>query len=153
MPSPVFTFYEAGSTPDSGTIIDESNKMEFLNANKGMATPILSIDVWNDKGGLLSSDTAVAPRIYATHGDVDNIQPVFDGTTLNGLKSMLEARSCGAYGVAADQQSQWTPISPLSLLTLGNMPSNSKRIIELRVNVPIDAPDLTLKNFLIWISY
>jgi hypothetical protein len=152
MVAPVFTLYNQGSTPTSGTAIGPGNKVSFLNLDKGMISSILTIDIWNDKGGLLGCDTAIGPRFFATNG-TDIINPVFAGTITNNFKSMIEARSCGAYGTTADQQSDWTPISPTSLLVMGNMPSNTKRSIEIRLNVPIDAANLTpTKNFLFRVS-
>lgn len=146
MPAPVFSFYEEGSMPGTGTIINSGNKVSLLNMQKGIANPLITIDIWNDKGGGAGSDTAIAPKLTAVDGSSD-MTDLFAGTAGNGFKSMLEARSCRAYGVASDQQTAWSPIGEAQLLVMGNMPSNTKRTVEIRVNVPLDAPDISLSNF------
>lgn len=151
MPDPVFTICEAGSTESSATEYDAGNPIPFLDTDKGIPSDILTIDIWNDREGVFGSDTAVAPRLYAINDD--NINQVFDGTALNGFVSMLECRSCLASpGVPADMQSDWTPLSPLSHLVMGDLPAGCKRTVEIRLNPPIDAPTLTLKNFFIGVS-
>lgn len=152
MTAPVITFYNEGSTTTGGTPIGPSNKISFLNIDKGIPSAIFTLDIWNDKGGSLGCDTAVAPRFFAMNG-TDIVSPLFAGTAVNNFQSMIEARSCGAYGIAADQQTAWTPISPSSLLVIGNLPSNTKRSIQIRLNVPVDAADMTpTKSFLFRVS-
>ena len=140
--TPVFSFYKSSN----GTLITSGNKVDFGNVQKGTTSPIVSIQLWNDKDGGNNSDTAIAPVFFAVSGTGD-MATVFAGTAGNGLKSMLEARSCGASGTPADAQTDWTPISPTSMLTLGNMPKNTMREIQLRVVVPADAGVLSLRDF------
>lgn len=145
MTAPVFSLYKSAD----GTLITAGNKVIFGtagNVQKGATSPIASVQLWNDKGGSNNSDTAIAPLFFAVSGSGD-LTAVFAGTAANGLKSMVQARSCGATGVAADAQSAWTPIGPAAMLVLGNMPKNSMREIQLRVVVPPDATDLSLRDF------
>lgn len=151
MPNPAFTFYENDSTPSGGTPITTLNPTDFGILSKGTISPIVTIHVWNDKDGSLGSSTAIAPRFYAISGP-GNAADIFAGTAINNFKSMLEARSCGAFNVAADQDQDWTPVSPTSLLELGDMPSNTRRDIELRMNIPIDALTLATIDFTMVIS-
>jgi hypothetical protein len=147
MAAPSFSFYQAGSTPSSGTPITLASQINFGLVEKGVISAVITIDIWNDRGGLAGSDIAVAPKLHALSVP-DSISVIFAGTVSNGNLSMLEARSCGALNTSADQHQVWTPISLTSFLTMGDMPSNSKRSIELRLNVPYDAADLTpLKTF------
>lgn len=145
MVAPVFSIYK---TLD-GSLVNSGNKISFGNVGnvqKGQTSDIVSVQLWNDKGGGNNSDTAIAPLFFAVSGTGD-MSAVFAGTVANGLVSMLQARSCGASGVAADAQSDWTPISPGSSLILGNMPKNSMRELQLRVAVPSDAAVLSLRDF------
>lgn len=146
MPAPLFQFYHDDSTPEAGTVVDTGNPLEFGVVDRARTSATVVVHVWNDKGGSLGSDTAVAPRFYADNGP-DNIDDMFDGTAANDTESMIEARSCEAYGVAADAQSAWTPIGPGEYLELGDMPSNSRRSIEVRIRVPLDAtPQASMKT-------
>lgn len=151
MPAPVFSLYRNDSTVGGGTPLDAGHALDFAGADKGRATPLQTVHVWNDKGGGAGSSTAVAPIFFALSGAGD-ASPIFAGTPGNGAKSMLEARSCLALNVAADAQTEWTPISPTSTLVLGDMPSNSMRTIEVRLNIPVDAADLALIQFTLRVS-
>jgi len=146
MVAPAISFYEDDSTPDDGTVIDAFNPVPFGAVEKGTISDIITIHIWNDKGGDLGSDIATAPRLAAISG-VTDMSVIFDGTDINGNVSMLEARSCGAFGTAADQQQDWTPLGPDSMLELGDIPSNCMRVIELRANIPQDADSLTVADF------
>lgn len=147
---PAFSFYEDDSNVTGGTVIDDANPIAFGSLPKGMISPIITVHLWNGKNDL-SVDEAVSPKLFAQSGPGDAAS-LFAGTLFNGNVSMLEARSCAAFGVAADQQTEWVPIRPTSLLTIGNMPANTMRTIELRVNVPIDAPTLSVVAFSLQVS-
>lgn len=150
MADPVISLYHDDSTMVSGTPLDGSNPVDFGAVDKGLISPTITIHVWNGKNDP-SVDMAVAPLLYALNGSGD-ASVIFNGTTLNGFKSMLEARSCAAIGTTADQHKAWTPISPASLLTMGNIPANAMRTIELRLNVPIDAPAMSLTSWSLRVS-
>lgn len=151
MPDPLFTWCQAGSSESSAVLYNSGNPMLFTNVHKGIASSVLTVDLWNDRTGSAGSDTAIAPMIYALNDD--DVSSVFAGTAINGFKSMLECRSCLGYGTPSDMQSAWTPISPTDVLLIGNMPGGSKRTIELRLNPPIDAPTIsTEKAFTIAVS-
>lgn len=141
MPAPNISIYHDDSTQIGGTPVDGTHPVDFGLVDKGTISPTITIHIWNGKNDL-SVGTAIAPKLYSLNGSGDASR-IFNGTTLNGFKSMLEARSCTAIGTAADQQKAWTPISPTALLTMGNIPANAMRGIELRLNIPIDAPDMT----------
>lgn len=145
-----FSFYEDDSTVTGGTEINAGNPLALGQVEKGTITPISTIHVWNGKNSG-SAATAIAPKFYATNGP-DDASLIFQGTPFNGFQSMLEARSCGSFNVAADQNEEWTPVSPTQLLTLGDMPTNTMREIELRLNVPVDAPTLASIDFSMQIS-
>lgn len=144
---PIISFYESGSTPSGGTQINSGNPIAFGSIQKSEISAVQTIDVWNDKNGS-SADDAVAPKLTAISSP-DDVSIIFDGTAINGFVSMLEARSCGAFNVPADQQKDWTPIGPTEFLTIGDIPANAKRSIELRLNVPQDADTLALSNFVL----
>lgn len=152
MPDPVFSLYEADSTVTGGTPISIGNPVAFGQVEKGIISPTVKVHVWNGKNDG-SVSTAVAPRLYATNG-VGDASLIFNGTPFNGHQSMLEARSCGSFNTPADQDSAWTPIGPsnLFMLEMGDMPANSMREIELRMNVPIDAPTIPLISFSLQVS-
>lgn len=150
MPLPVMTICEEGSTASEATEYSSSNRISFAGAQKGVATDILTVDVWNDRDSSEGSDDAPAPALYAANdGDVSD---VFDGTELNNYESMLECRSCAGFNTPGDRQTAWTKVKPGSPLIMGNMPSGSKRTVEMRLNVPADATTLSLRNFRIFIS-
>jgi hypothetical protein len=147
MPDPNMVFYH---TDDS--LVTAINPITFGSlTEKGNISSTFTVWVWNDRNAVLGSDTAVSPKISSLHG-VDDVSIIFDGTIINSYLSMLEARTCGAINVAADLLTTWVPIRPDSFLTLGNMPSNTGREIELRLNVPQDANVLSLASFTLSIS-
>lgn len=142
---PVFSLYKS----IDGTLINSGNKVVFGsggNVQKGTTSEIISVQLWNDKGGGNNSDTAIAPHFFAVSGTGD-IAAIFAGTPSNGLVSMLQARSCGASGVAADAQSAWTAISNAISLILGDMPKNSMRELQVRLVIPPDAVNLSVRDF------
>lgn len=141
MADPVFSVYEDDSTTTGGTIISSGNPINFGPVEKGVISPTITIHVWNGKNDG-SVGLAVGPRLYSVNGSGDASQ-IFNGTIFNGHLSMLEARSCGAFHTPADQDTEWLPLSPTSLLQIGDMPANSMREIELRMNVPLDAPTIS----------
>lgn len=142
MPAPNIIFYHE----DDATLVSEADPIAFGRIDPGMVSDIITIHIWNDKGGALVSDTAVAPRLYAV-GVPDNVDVMFNGTALNDNQSMLEGRSCTAIGTPADQHEDWSPIGPNELLQLGDMPYNSMREIELRLRVPADAGNMVASGW------
>lgn len=159
MPVPVIDFFENDSDAlGNGTIIDTDNPIAFGLVPRGVISFPLDdakkpIHVWNDQGGGNGSDAATNVKLSIAAADNNNDTPIFNGTDLNGFVSMIEARSTDAVNVVADNQSTWTSISPSALLSLGDMPNNSRRGIEVRINVPIDAPATAAKDFLLNVSY
>lgn len=146
MPDPNLELYD-----DGGTIISSGNKVNFGSVEKGVTGDTIVLYVWNDKTGALGSDTAVAPRLYVSHTAA--IADILAGTAANGNVSMIEARSCAGVNVAGDAHTAWTPVGPGSLLTMGNIPSDAAKQIEIRLNVPQDAPDVAVADFNIELSY
>jgi hypothetical protein len=119
---------------------------------KGAISDIITINIWNDREATMGSGTATAPRLHAVQGD-DNPTVIFNGTTANGNVSMLEARSCAAFGVVADAHTEWTPIGPTEFLDMGDIPAQAMREIELRLNIPIDAANLAISDFTLRVQY
>jgi len=130
-------FYHTNNTP-----IDVGNPLAFGRVDPGMISDVLRFHIWNDKDGLVGADLAPTPRLFAV-SDPDNVGVMFNGTALNGFKSMLEARSCRAVGVAADQHTEWKPIGPNELLVMGDIPASAMREIEIRLRVPADSGPMT----------
>lgn len=158
MVAPSFEFYESDSTPGSGTPITSGNKIEFGAVPIGAVSlpteiPKQQIHLWNDKGSLLNSDTATNIKVYAVASDGDDNDEIFTGTDLSDDLPFLEARSTGAFNTPADAQSGWTPIGPGEFLDIGDMPKNSRRTIELRLNTPNDATSKSLEDFELRVSY
>lgn len=153
MPAPSFAFYEDDSNSlGAGTVINNGNPVAFGNVSVGAnGVPIdihqRRIHVWNDKGGIINSDTATGVLVYCVNVS-DPTHRAFAGTALNGHVSIIEARSVDAFGCPADAQSVWTPIGPSQLLSVGDMPRNSRRGIEFRVKPPVDyTVPQTIDNF------
>lgn len=159
MPAPVIDFLENDSDPfGGGTPINSGNPIAFGLVARGAASPPSSdaqnpIHVWNDQTGAVGSDTATNILLTIAAADSNNSTPLLDGTALNGFTSMIEARSTDALGAPADGQNDWTVISPTEPLALGDMPSNSRRSVELRLNVPIDAAFAASKAFVLSVSF
>lgn len=159
MPAPSFDVYENDSDVlGGGTLINEENPISFGMVPKGTITvPVdeakTPIHIWNDQSGEQGSDTATNIKITLVAADNNNDHPFFNGTELNNFEPMFEARSTDALNAVADAQSAWTPVSPSAMLSIGDMPSNSRRSIELRLNVPIDAPNAASKEFLVSINF
>ena len=150
MADPLLTVCEAGSTVGSATEYDAGNPIQLLNADIGIPTDPLSVDVWNDRDGSAGSTTAYFVKVRAMNDD--DISAILAGTAGNGFQSMLEARSRGAFGVAADNQSAWTPISTAAKLSMGDIPAGCMRTLELRLNVPVDGSTISIKNFFVHVS-
>lgn len=133
MSAPNIVFYHE----DDATLVSAADPIEFGKVDPGMESDVITIHIWNDKDGVLTADTAVAPRLYAV-GIPDDVSVMFAGTPLNDNHSMMEGRSCTSLGTPADQQRDWSSIGPNELLHFGSMPYNSMRSIELRLKVPAD---------------
>lgn len=132
-------------------LISSGNKIAFGQVEKGTKSTTFKTRLYNDKGKALGSDIAVSPLIAAISSP-DDISVILNGTPFNGSKSMLEARSCGASGVAADQDADWTPISQTDYLQVGDIPAGAYREIWFRLNVPLDAGDLAASDFTVRIN-
>lgn len=152
MADPYFEVLEDPSSLTEGTPVSSGNPVDFGLIEKGSISDTIRINIWNDRDGSMGSDTAVAPRLHAVQGD-DNPLTIFNGTTANGNVSMLEARSCGAYGVVADQHQEWYPIGPTEFLDMGDIPAGAMRQIELRLNIPIDAANLAINDFTLRVQF
>lgn len=145
--SAVFSFYDFEDVE-----IGSSNKISFGQIQVGTISSTISIWVWNDRDDLIGGDESLNPQVFAIKEGDDDLDILFTGNELNGYKSMLEARSCGAKNAVSDNQSDWTPIGPMSYLRVGKMPANSARLIELRVNAPHDAELFDLSSFTVRMS-
>lgn len=155
MPAIQVKFYEKNSTPGGGTQINDLNPILFGTVPRGTTSQAPgkeSIHIWNDKGGILVSSPIVLPKLRAFTLDGGSSSPLFAGTVANGFQPMLQCRSRGAYGVLADAQEAWTPVGPFTPLSIGTIPSNCMREIELRISVPPDAPDLPVTAFIFSLS-
>lgn len=158
MPSPSFEWFEDGSTPISGTEITDVHPVEFGSCKKGNTvypTSVIqrALNLWNDKNGVNGSSTATGIEITAVSLDNDPDHPLFVGTDLNGGESCVQVRSVGSYNCVADSQSDWTTISPTDVLSIGDMPSNSMRVIEIRVVLPVDIDAMAEDSFELRVNY
>jgi hypothetical protein len=145
--SAYFTYYDTDENE-----INSGNPISFGEVQIGAISDVHSIWIWNDKGGVLSADTSETPHLFAIKSGDDDLDILFSGNELNGYNSMLEARSCGAKNTVSDNHENWTPIGPMQYLQLGPMPSNSARLIELRINAPYNADLFDLSDFTLRIS-
>jgi hypothetical protein len=118
-------------------LVSELNPINFGAVQRGVPSDTISIWIWNDRDEE-GADASEAPLIFAIKVD-DDVDGLFAGTEANGYRSMLQAKSCGAIRTPADMDQQWTPIGPLETLSLGRMPANSARLIELRLYPPHDS--------------
>lgn len=146
MPLPNFQFFHSGSTQTSGTEIGSSSPVQFGTVHAGRVSQVVSIDIWNDRVSGNSSDTAINP-VLVVEELPDDIGQVVDGTEANGNQAMIEARSCGSFNCAADQQTAWSKVGKASGLQMGDMPRASRRTIELRISCPEDAVSMSSKRF------
>lgn len=137
-----FSFYDI-----SGDIINSSNKIEFGEVQIGTVSNVISIWLWNDKDDLLGADASESPHVFAIKSGDDDLDILFSGNEINNFASMLEARSCGSKNTQSDNHSNWTPIGPMEYLITGRMPTNSARLIELRINAPFNADLFDLSIF------
>jgi hypothetical protein len=129
--------------------------LSFGEIQIGTVSQIESIWIWNDRDGLLGEEDSEKPHLFAIKGtnqNSDDIDILFNGTEINGFKSMLEARSCGGINTPGQMMTSWHPIGPMEYLILNKMPKNSARNIELRINAPYDSQLFPLNNLTIRIS-
>ena len=146
MSDPYITLFDS-----TDTLVTPQNPISFGLTSQGSFSDVKEVRIWNDRYGNQGSELFTAPRLSAIPLPLDTSQ-IFDGTELNKYKSMLEARSCSAYGTIPDMMTDWTPIGPMSFLVLGNIPSGCGRMIELRLSVPQDSEVFALKTFTLRIS-
>lgn len=146
MADPVPSLYENDSTPSGGTVINAGNPIAFGNVPKGTASePSDSgkypIHLWNDKGGSAGSVDMKQVKIGVKNSLGGNAGEFISGTVLNGNQPFFEAKSSGAYGITDDAQSAFTRIGGDTFLDVGDIPSNCRRSILVKLNV---APDATV---------
>lgn len=159
MPAPSIDVFENDSDIlGNGTPINDENPIAFGLVPRGSISAPTSetqtpVHVWNDQTGALGCDTATNVKITVAAADNNNDIPIFNGTEFNGFQPMIEARSTDALGTQSDSQSEWTPVSPSAMLEIGDIPSNCRRSIEFRANVPIDAPAMALKQLLVNVNF
>jgi hypothetical protein len=127
-------------------LVGPSNPIIFGLVSQGSFSDIKEVRIWNDRYNNQGSERFDSPKISAVPIPGDTSQ-IFYGTELNRYVPMLEARSCDAYGTVPDMMSVWTPIGPMSFLTIGNLPSGCGRRIEMRLSVPQDAVIFAVKTF------
>lgn len=148
MVDPVFTLYDQFDVP-----ISSGNPITLGLVPAGVVGISFSVWMWNDRGGILGSITATAPRISVVPVP-DSLGVLLTGTDFNGNVSMVEACSCRASGTFAQNQSGYTPITPQAALITASIPKNCAREILIRLNVPFDAPALQpLKHFALQIDW
>jgi hypothetical protein len=149
-----FEWLEDGSTETTGTEVsdDNTNPVDFGECRKGVASYPESVlfrrlNLWHDRNGAESEDIATDLTITVVAESNDDEHPLFVGTDLNGGLSCIEVRSTDGYNCIADVQEEWTRISPDEALSIGDMPSNSMRVIEIRVVIPADMESLDVEGF------
>lgn len=134
MAVPQLRFYESD---DSG----EASTLTFA-PSAGTPTANQQLNLWNDKDGTNSSDTATGVRITAlarTQGDTNYVAD--DDVLLNGW---LEVRAIGENGTGiAAQTTSWQRIGRGRYLYLKDIPSDCNRELEFRLNVPASAGTVT----------
>lgn len=139
---------------DGASIIEDGNEASFEEVARGdTGLPDKTLNLWNDRNAILGSFTAKSIQISVVPTDGDYDSEVFTGTEENEFQPFFEARSRGSLNTSDDAQEDWTPISHDVFLSIGNMPANSMRVIELRAAVPIDAAAFNAKNFSLQVSY
>lgn len=158
MSTPSFEWLEDGSTPITGVEIDNAHPIEFGECRKGntvypQTVVQRTINLWNDRNGVSGSDTATGITITVVALDNDPDHVAFVGTDLNGGGSCFQARSVGSFNCSADSQTDWTTISPSEGLSIGDMPSNSMRAIQVRVVVPVDIDAFAEDAFELRVNY
>ena len=143
---PIVTYWD-----DEDVAVSSGNPVSFTDIEKGTISSIFKLWIWNDRGQA-GADDIVSPKFHAVNGPGD-AGAIFAGTNWNSSESMLEARSCAAVGVSADQHTDWAVIGPMDFLSMGSIIAYSAREIEIRLNVPGDADALSLTNFTFRLQY
>lgn len=131
MATPVLSFYtSAGVTLTAlsfGTIVS------------GTETSESELWLWNNKGGVISADTATAILLNVLDSQNSQNSDFIKGGWVLARSSGLSNPSF-ADGFFDDNQSQSTPLSNVSSLALGDIPNNSGRRVFVKVRVPNTAP-------------
>lgn len=132
MPSPVLRWYEADDSALAGTIT--------LPHTAGIPTTAEQRNLWNDKGGGVGADDANELRIFALAREAGTSDP-FTVDVDVAANGWIEARAVGQGGPGDPpmQTTGWTPIGKGRYLHLRVLPSDGKREIEIRLNVPAGA--------------
>jgi hypothetical protein len=139
MADPCPQFYDN----DDATLIDSANKINFGNISKGTISEPLDdkkrpIHLWNRKGSTLAVDM-LEVKIGVKDNGGGNTGEFISGTVQNGYQPVFEARSDGSQGITDDAQSSWTRVGGDTFLNIGDIPTNARRSIYVRINLPPDA--------------
>jgi hypothetical protein len=129
MPGPKLRWYE---TDD----VTPANTLTFTPVG-GTPTAEQLKHLWNDISGLTGADTALSTRIIAFARDAGSTDWLMDHPVL--VAGGYEVRLTGQSGTGIPAQATaWTKLGPGRALVCKSMPSNTKRIVGSRVNVPAD---------------
>lgn len=134
MAAPQIRFYDSTDTSEASTLT--------FAPTAGTPTAAQQLNVWNDKDGTASSDTATEVRITAlarTQGDTNY---VMDDDVLTSGWLEVRAIGSGGTGIAA-QTTSWQRIGRGRYLYLLDIPAECKRELEFRLNVPASAGSVT----------
>lgn len=146
MPAPVITVVDA-----SDVAISSGNPITLGVVPRGTVGAEFTFWIWNDRGGGVGSDAA-SPMLVILNTP-DSIADLLAGTTINGMQSMIEGKSCNAIRTFADNQILWTPLRPTTPLPMSPIPSNCARQVIVRLNAPPDSDNVTIKHVQFQISY
>ena len=130
MASPILNFFTLAGVTIPG--------LDFGTLNAGDESIPVTVNLWNNKGGIVVVDTAENIRISILQQDGGkDTRAVKEGFVLARSSGLTNPNVVGNF--FDDNQVAFTPLTDVNDLLIGNIPNNSARTILFKMKVPTDA--------------
>ncbi len=126
-------------TGDAGEILPTADGTEY--------------HLWNDKGGTLGSDDAIAIRFSVRDADGDEVDPITVQKWVE-VKSTVVLEDDGETtpsGYTDDDMTDFEPVGQDAYVLIGDIPTNCYRVVFIRVSIPPSAEQAAV-TFSIYIT-
>jgi len=137
MPDPVLKAYDSTDTSIVTTLT-------FASVLPGTPTAAQELHYWNDKGDVVSADTAKGVRLSVLARNQGDANFVGSGLEVLDTKA-IEVRVIGVQGAAVDVTTGWTKIGTNADLSLPDIPKDSAVELEHRISMPSGSDTTTVE--------
>ncbi len=130
MSNPILKFFTLAGVTIPG--------LAFGTLNAGDESDVVSVNLWNNKGGSVVVDTAENIRVSVLQQDGGkDSRAVKEGFVFARSSGLTNPDTIGQF--FDDSQIAFTPLTDVNDLLIGNIPNNSARTILFKMKVPTDA--------------